>query len=278
MTPDYFAAMRIPILRGRSFTTADRADAPRVVIVNQALARQHWPDGNAVGKRINFRPGQMPWSEIVGIAGDTRDEGAAQDAPPTIYVPFAQRAPNWTWMSWQTLLVRARNGDAEALVPEVRSTLWSLDPNLPLLTVSTVDALLAEQEARRRMAGALLLAFAMLAVLLATIGVYGVMSYSVSEQRQEIGIRLALGATPSAVASAIVRRGLVLAGTGVVIGLGAAAVATRSLGTLLYQVEPTDPSTFSATAAVLLATAMLASWLPARRAMRVDPMIAMRDV
>jgi ABC-type antimicrobial peptide transport system permease subunit len=219
----------------------------------------------------------MPWREIVGIVADTRDAGPAEAPAPTIYVPFAQRAGSWGWMSWQTLVVRAAGRDVLGLVPDVRNAVWSIDRHLALLDVSTVELDLAEGEARRRMAAGLLGAFALLALVLGTLGVYGVMACAVAEQRQEIGIRLALGAPPSGVAAGVVRRGLLFAGAGVLLGLGAAAATTRSLETLLYDVPPTDPLTFVSMAALLLVVAAGASWLPARRAMRVDPVSTLRD-
>lgn len=277
VTGDYFAAMRIPIVAGRAFDAGDHPDAAPKVIINEALARRHWPDGGAVGARINFRPGQMPWAEIVGIAGDTHDEGLAAEAPPTIYVPFAQRAATWGWMTWQTLVVRAGHGTAESLVPDVRAAIWAVDPNLPLLDVATVESRLARNEARRRLAGILIGAFAAIALLLGTIGIHGVMSYAVAEQRQEIGVRIALGAVPRAVATRVVARGTALAAGGIAIGLAAAAVLTRALETLLYDVTPLDVPTFAATSALLLGVAALAAWLPARRAARIDPIVVLRE-
>jgi putative ABC transport system permease protein len=277
VTRGYFETMRIPVVRGRGFTDADRGDAPRVVLINQALARQYWPEGDAVGARINFRPGQMPWREIVGVVGDTRDEGPAADVAPTIYVPLAQREETWGWMSWQTLVVRAAAGNPLDLVPDVRSAVRAVDGNLPLLDVSTVERALAEGEGRRRMAAGLVGAFAIVALVLGTVGVYGVMSFTVAEQRQEIGIRLALGARPSSVAADVVRRGLFFAGSGVLVGLGAAAATTGVLESLLYEVPATDPVTFVSTALLLLIVATAAAWFPARRAMRVDPISALRD-
>lgn len=277
VTGDYFAAMRIPIVAGRAFDDRDHPDAAPKIIINEALARRHWPDGNAVGSRINFRPGQMPWAEIVGVAGDTRDEGLAAEAPPTIYVPFAQRAANWGWMTWQTLVVRARDDAAESLVPDVRNAIWAVDPNLPLLDVATVEDRLAENEARRRLAGVLVGTFAMIALLLGTIGIHGVMSYSVAEQRQEIGVRIALGAVPRAVARRVVARGTALAAGGIAIGLAAAALLTRGLETLLYGVTPLDTPTYAATSLLLLGVAALAAWLPARRASRIDPIVVLRE-
>ena len=278
VTGDYFAAMRIPIVRGRAFNAGDRPDSAPVVVINEALARRHWPDGGAVGSRINFRPTEdFPWVEVVGIAGDTRDEGLAEEAPPTIYVPFAQRATSWGWMTWQTLVVRARSGDPETLVPDVRAAVWAIDASLPLLDVATAEELLAENEARRRMATGMIGAFALLALLLGTIGVYGVMSYSVAEQRQEIGLRIALGAAPSAVAARVVRRGMALALAGIAIGLAVASVVTGALETLLYEIRPLDAPTFAAMSVLLLAVAALAAWVPARRAMQIDPISVLRE-
>jgi putative ABC transport system permease protein len=277
VTADYFDVMRIPVVEGRGFAGTDRTDTPPVVIVNEALARRHWPDGSAIGSRINFRPGEMPWAEVVGIVGDTRDEGLASDAPPTIYVPFAQRASTWGWMTWQTLVIRARSGDVTTLIPEVKAALWSVDPRLPLLDTATVPQRLAEGEARRTMAMRLLAAFAGLALLLSTIGVYAVMSYSVAERRQEIGIRIALGARPSGVARRVVLDGLTLAALGIVAGTVGALAATRSLQSLLYEIDASDPVSFVATAVLLLGVAGAAAWIPARRGMRVDPIEVLRD-
>ena len=277
ITPEYFDVMRIPLLQGRAFSGDDRPHTTPVVIINESLARLHWPDGGALGARINFRPGQMPWTEVVGIVGDTRDEGLAEAPPPTIYVPFAQRASSWGWMSWQTLVVRGRTADVRTLVPEVKATLWSIDPTLPLLDTATVEDRLAEGEARRTMATRLLTGFGALALLLSTIGVYAVMSYSVSEQRQEIGIRVALGARPGAVAGRLVLRGLLLGATGAAVGIAGALLATRSLQSLLYGIEPTDPMSFAATVILLLAVTAVAAWVPARRAMLVDPVEVLRD-
>lgn len=277
ITPAYFHVMRIPLIQGRGFAPSDRPDSPPVVIVNEALARLHWPNGDAVGARINFRPGQMPWSEVVGVVGDTRDEGLAQAAPPTVYVPFAQRAATWTWMSWQTLVVRARSGEPSVLVRDVKAALWSIDSHLPLLETATIEDRLAERDARRRIAASLLGGLAALALLLSTIGVYGVMSCAVSEQRQEIGIRIALGAAPATVARRIVWQGLALGALGISVGMAVAFWATRYLNGLLYEVEPTDPLAFAVTVALLLGVAGGAAWVPARRAMHVDPLRVLRD-
>ena len=277
VTRGYFETMRIPVIRGRGFSDADSGDAPGVAIINEALARRYWPEGGAVGARINFRPGQMPWRQIVGVVADTRDAGPASEVAPTIYVPFAQREETWGWMSWQTLVVRAATGNPLDLVPDVRAAVRSADSSLPLLDVSTVERALAEGEGRRRLAAGLVGAFAVLALVLGTVGVYGVMSFTVAEQRQEIGIRLALGARPSSVAADVVRRGLFFACSGVLAGLAVAAATTRALESLLYEVPATDPVTFVSTAALLLVVATAAAWFPARRAMRVDPISALRD-
>jgi putative ABC transport system permease protein len=180
-------------------------------------------------------------------------------------------------MTWQTLVVRGTTHDALALVGDVKATVWSIDSELPLLETATVEQRLAEREARRHLAMALLTAFAGLALLLSTIGVYGVLSYVVAEQRREIGIRLALGADPPAIARRIVLSGVGLAAAGVIIGTAGAYGLTRYLGALLYEIEATDPFSFASTVGLLLVIAAAAAWIPARRAMRVHPSEVLRE-
>jgi putative ABC transport system permease protein len=276
VTPGYFETMRIPILQGRGVTDEDRASGRPVVVINQTLATRLWPGASPIGQRISFRPGQMPWLEIVGVVGDTHDQGLDRSSPPTLYVPFAQKAPTWGWMSWQTVVVRT-DGPPAAVVPAIRAAVWALDPNLPLLNVSTVEAAYAENDARRRFAMQMLGGFASLALLLGAVGVFGVLSCGVSERRQEIGIRMALGAGPGQVASAVVRSVLVFGAAGVAIGVIVAMILSRFLGTLLFQIEPTDPLTFVGTAVLLLIVAALAGWVPVRRALRLDPVEVLRQ-
>jgi hypothetical protein len=250
--------------------------------VNDSLAKRFWAEARstsdgAVGRRISFAGPEGPWYEVVGVVGDTRDAGLDQPAPPAVYVPFAQRREQWGWLSWQTLVVRARPGFAPAdLVPSIRFALSEIDPLLPLQSARTIDDLYAENTARRRFAMQLTAGFAALALLLGALGIYAIVAYSVAERRREIGIRLALGAQPRTVLRQVVRSALGLAAAGAALGSVSALGLTRFLASLLFGVEPTDAATFAAMAALLIAVAALAAWLPARRVMRVDPVNALR--
>jgi putative ABC transport system permease protein len=275
--PDYFRTLGIPVLNGRTLEPTDRQGALPVVVFNESLAKRFWTD-SAVGRRISFAGPEGPWYEVVGVVGDTRDAGLDQPAPPAVYVPFAQRREQWGWLSWQTLVVRARPGFASAdLVPSIRFALSEIDPLLPLQSVRTVNDLYAEETARRRFAMQLTAGFAALALLLGALGIYAIVAYSVAERRREIGIRLALGARPRTVLRQVVRSALGLAAAGAAIGAVSAFGLTRFLESLLFGVEPTDAATFASMAALLMAIAALAAWLPARRVMRVDPVKALRE-
>jgi putative ABC transport system permease protein len=277
VTPAYFKVLEIPLLRGRAIEPIDADRTPPVVVFNATLAKRFWPDGNALGHRISFVGATGPWYQIVGVVGDTRDEGLDRAAPPVVYLPFAQKRDNWDWFSWQTLVIRARPGiNPSDLLPSIRGAVREIDPSLPLQTVRTIGELYSGINARRRFAMQLIGGFAGLALLLGAIGVYAVVACSVAQRRQEIGIRLALGAPPASVVVHIVTRGVALAVAGIAVGALAAAGLTRFLETLLFGVEPTDAPTFALTAALLLAIATLASWVPARRAMHVDPVKALR--
>ena len=278
VTPGYFALLGIPVVRGRPIDATDTRDGTPVVVFNHTLAKRFWPGGDAVGRRISFVGPEGPWYEIAGVVGDTRDEGLDRPAPGVLYLPYAQRRLNWTWLSWQTVMVRAQPGqDPSDLLPSIRAALREIDPLLPLGTVKTVDEQYAELNARRRFAMQLTAGFAGLALLLGAIGIYAVVAYSVVQRRQEIGIRLALGATRQSVAAHVVKRGLGLAAAGAVAGAIAAAGLTRFLESLLFGVDPIDAPTFAATTVALLSIAAIASWLPARRAMAVDPVSALRN-
>ena len=275
--PDYFRTLGIPVLHGRTIEPTDRQGALPVVVFNESLAKRFWTDG-AVGRRISFAGPEGPWYEVVGVVGDTRDAGLDHPAPPAVYVPFAQRREQWGWLSWQTLVVRARPGLAPAdLVPSIRFALSEIDPLLPLQSARTVSDLYAENTARRRFAMQLTAGFAALALLLGALGIYAIVAHSVAERRREIGIRLALGARPRTVLRQVVQSALGLAVAGAAIGAVSAFGLTRFLESLLFGVEPTDAATFASMAALLMAIAALAAWLPARRVMRVDPVKALRE-
>jgi predicted permease len=281
VSPGYLAAMRIPLHRGRGFTEQDREGAPLVMIINERLAREAFPGQDPIGKRIaccDGGPGGLPgWKTVVGVVADVRSQDMSQPADPEFYLPLGQ-APHsaWNWIQ-RSMTVAARGTvDPMRLVPGMRQAVRAVDPMVPLYEVGTMDDRITRSLAQARFSTALLTAFGAVALLLAAIGVFGVISYGVSQRTQEIGVRVALGADQGDVVRLIVRHGARLAGAGLVIGLGGALIATRLLGTLLYQVSPTDPPTFVVGATVLGACALMAAALPAVRAARLDPATALR--
>ena len=272
--PGYLAAAGIQLLRGRDITPRDRAGAPGVVIINEAFARRHFPGENPVGRRLDrgsWWP-DMPGSfEIVGVIRDERFLGLSLDADPATYFPHAQFP-----LSDMYLVVRAAGNPAD-LVPSLRTAIWAVDRNIPLDGIRTMEDHLGGTLARPRFVGMLLGLFACAALLLAAIGIYGVLSYTVAQRTSEIGIRMALGAQHAAVMRAVVGQGMMLALAGIAIGAAAAIAATRALSGMLFGVEPTDPAIFIAVATLLAFTAFLATWIPARRASRIDPLVALRQ-
>jgi len=273
---DYFRVMGIPVVLGRAFAPTDRANAPPVVIVNQSLARLLWPGLDPVGARISFVGPSGPWLQVVGVVGDTRSNAADAAAAPAMYMPFAQK--RWPWLTWLTLVVRSDGvGDADALGSALRGLVRQLDPRLPIQAMSTVPDRYRESMARRRFATVLTGAFAALALVLGTVGMYGVLSYAVMQRRREFGIRIALGARAAQVTGGVVREALVLAIVAVGVGVGAALGLTRMLDGLLYEVSPRDPVTFVGVAMLVTLVAAAAAWIPARRATRIDPATTIRD-
>jgi putative ABC transport system permease protein len=276
VTPEYFRTLAIPLRHGRAFTDADRADTRPVVIVDEALARLHWPGEDPIGRRISFVGAQGPWFEIVGVVGDTRMRGLDQPADPALYLPHAQK--RWPWMSWLTMVVRAEPGrDPAALSAALRAVVWEQDPALGIQALTTLERLNADSVARRRFAMTLLIAFATLSLVLGMVGMYGVLSYTVAQRSREIGIRMALGADAARVRGVMLRQALLLTGAGIAIGGVGALALSRVLGSLLYEVSPADPVTFSAVTVLLVLVAAVAAWLPARRATRVDPLVVLRE-
>jgi putative ABC transport system permease protein len=275
MTPvsaNYFETMGIRLLKGRAFTSADRADSAPVVVINETLARRIWPGEDPIGKRLKEgrAESQMPWREVVGVVSDVKLNGVERETPMQTYLPLAQR-PN----PFFGLVVRTA-GDPLQLAATVERTMHSVDKDLPVFGIRSMDQLLGNSMAQRRLTLTLLVSFAVLALLLAAVGIYGVISYSVRQRTHELGIRMALGARTVDVLKLILAQGLKLTLLGVVIGLGAAFALTRWMETLLFNVRPTDPLTFTLIAAVLSLVALFACWIPARRATKVDPMIALR--
>ncbi|HEX6047989.1 MAG TPA: FtsX-like permease family protein, partial [Gemmatimonadaceae bacterium] len=269
---DYFQAMGIPLLSGRGFTTADTPDAPPVAIVSDAFARAAWPNDDPIGKR--FAAGNATRGgavTVVGVVGGVRH--VTLDAPPgpEMYRPLAQ-----TPMPMVTVVVRTA-GDPLAFASLARDVIRGIDRDVPISDVRTLGEVLSASVARPRLVMALLLAFAAVGVVLGAVGVYGVIAYAVGERRREIGVRIALGAEPRAVAAAVVWHGVRYAAIGVALGVAGAFGATRLMRTLLFGVSPTDPVTFVAFSMFLIGIAALASYLPARSAARTDPMVAFRS-
>ena len=267
VTPGYFATMSIPILKGRDFTQRDGPGTTNIII-SDAIARRFWSSEDPLGKRV--RPGtNNPWMTIVGVAGDVRNS-LDQEPRPTIYFSAAQLGFNA-----MTIVVRTA-GSPEGLSAVVRNEIATLDPKLPLYNIKTMSAIFDEATGQPRFQTTLLGCLGLVALLLAAIGIYGVMSYLTTERSREIGIRMALGAEACDVLKLVVGQGMKLAIAGVLIGLGGSVALTRLLQTLLFGVNPTDPPTFIGITLLLTIVALLACWIPARRATKVDPMIALR--
>jgi putative ABC transport system permease protein len=271
---DYFHVMQIPLRAGREFATQDFADnAPLVGIANEATVHQYFPNEDPLGKRIRWaRDPEVHWITIVGVVGDVKHFGLDLPDQPALYSPYTQISP---WKRWMTFVARAQS-EPGSLAQAVKQQIWRADSQLPVSKVKTMSDVAALSFAARRFNMLLLAIFAGLALLLAAVGIYGVMSYSVTQRTQEIGIRMALGARATDVLKLIIRNGLTLTLMGVVIGLAGAFALTRLLTTLLFGVKPTDTATFMAVSVVLIFVALLACYLPARRATKVDPLVALR--
>lgn len=262
--------MGVPIRAGREYNATDTLESPRTVVINEAMARRYWPDGNALGGRVRFGPNA---AEVVGIVADTKYSSINERPLPQLFLPMSRNEVS-------TLRLFARvTGNPGPLVAEVRNAIRALDPTLPVYDARTVSEHMQVAVFAQRMAANLLGAMGVLALLLAAIGLYGVMAYAVSQRTQEMGIRLALGASPSSLLNMIVGQGMKLTTIGLVIGLALALAAFGSIGavrTLLPGISPMDPVTFIAVPLGLALIALLATWIPGRRAGRVDPLVALR--
>lgn len=273
VSADYFRAIGVPLLAGRFFNASDTAQAPYRILINQSLANRYWPDEEAVGKRITFRDepkSDKDWFTVVGVVGDVKDYPYSLAAEPAFYWPVTQYSHNE-----MTLAVRT-DGDPMGLIAAIRDRVSDLDKDLALADVKKLDMISAAAIAGQRFTLLLTSLFAFTALTLAAIGIYGVMSYLVTQRTHEIGIRMALGAQVADVFKLVLRQGLILMLTGVGLGLGGAFALTRVLSSLLFGVSSTDPVTFIAVPLILAATALVACCIPARRAMRVDPIVALR--
>jgi predicted permease len=273
----FFETMQIPILAGRGFDEGDTATSPKVAVINQALARQRFPNQNPIGKRFTADwddTGKIPptWIEIVGVCGDTRYSDLRTPSPPQYFLPFVQRGET----AAMTYLVRT-DMDPMAIVPSLRRELQQIDPNLPPNNdLRTQEQQISAATQQERVFVTLTSGFGLLALALASVGIYGIMAYSVSQRTNEIGIRLAMGARRTQMRAMVLRESSLLALAGIVAGVAGALLFARAIRSMLYGVTPNDPLTVIAGVAVLLAIALVASWIPAARAAGVEPMEALR--
>jgi putative ABC transport system permease protein len=271
---DYFKVMQIPLQRGRDFATPDFDEkAPLVGIANDTLVRQYFPNEDPLGKRVRWaRNPPNQWITIVGVVGDVKHFGLDVPEEPALYTPYTQINP---WKRWMSIAARTQ-GNAAGSAHDLKQEIWKVDSQLPVTRVETMSEVAASSFAARRFNMSLLSLFAGLALVLAAVGIYGVMSNAVTQRTQEIGIRLALGARAVDVLKLIIRDGMMLVSIGVALGLAGAYALTRLMTTLLFGVTPTDGLTIGVVSAVLIGVALLACFIPARRATRVDPLVALR--
>jgi putative ABC transport system permease protein len=277
-TPDYFRVMGIPLAAGRAFSEDDNRSAPPVAVVNQTFARRFFPNENPIGQRLTFGDPKSsnPWITIVGVVGDVRGFGLDKKPNSEIYLAY-QQSNAWYYnpLPYLHLVVRTA-GDPNSAAPSVLAAIQEFDKNLPLPRARTMETILAASIGARRFNAVLLGLFAGIATILAVVGIYGMISYSVAQRTREIGIRMALGARRVDVLKLVLRNGMILALSGVVIGLSAAFALTRLMATLLFEVTPTDSLTYTIVSVSFLAVALLACLIPARRATKVDPQVALR--
>ncbi|MGH6629889.1 MAG: ABC transporter permease, partial [Burkholderiales bacterium] len=277
ITPDYFKVMKMPVRRGRAFTGADSAGAPPAIVVNEAYARQTFPNADPIGQSLNVDGAQV--YQIVGVVNDVKQFSLGDPAPRTVFIPVVQAPDRVLRGARQFVTMKfaiRTSGDPLALGAAVRQEMLNVDSSLPLSNIRTLEQIVERSLAQQRFNSALLGLFAAIGLLLAAIGVYGVMSYAVTQRTHEIGVRLALGATAGDVLKLIAGKGLALALIGVALGLGASFALTRLMKDFLFGVSATDSLTFAAIALLLAGVALVACYLPARRAAKVDPLIALR--
>jgi len=271
ITSDYFRVMRIPLLAGRVISPNDGKDAPAVVVINQAFARRFFPGTDPLGQHLNGGLGTEKRREIVGVVADVRERGLAFDPSPEMYVPLMQ-----AWISpGMACMVRTRLEPLSA-GQSIQRAVMEVDKNQPVLQLQTMEQILYGAAAPPRLRTELLSLFSLLALVLTAVGLYGVMTYLVSQRTNEIGIRIALGAPPARILTLVLKEGVVLIGVGILLGLAGAAALARVASSLLFETKPTDPSTFMLVSCLMLAVAFLACYIPARRATKVDPMVALR--
>ncbi len=278
VSPGYLEAMRIPLLRGRVLNDRDNTGAPGAVLVSESLAKQKFAGRDPIGQRVRLGPnaGQtdpnQPWETIVGVVGDVKQESLAFGDSGAFYTSTSQ----WLWVDEaQSLVVRAE-GDAALLTPSIKKAIWSVDKNQPIVRVATMDSLLTTSEAERHFALILFEAFGIVSLILAAIGIYGVLAGSVTERTREIGVRAALGASRSNILALVIRQGMTLTAIGMLIGLGGAVAASQELISLLYGISRFDVMTYCGVIVLLASVSGIACWVPAWRAAHVDPSITLR--
>ncbi len=271
ITPDYFRVMRIPLLKGRCFSLADGKDAPAVIVVNQAFVKKFFPRVGPLGQRVYGGMGTETRREVIGVVGDVREGGLAIDPAPEMYVPLFQ-----AWLApGLPYLVRTR-AEPLSLAQTIRQAIMEVDKNQPVFGIETMDQILYGASAPPRLRTQLLSSFSLLALMLTVVGLYGMMTYSISQRTHEIGVRIALGAPPAGIVRLVLGESALLIGAGLLLGLAGAIALTRFLSTLLYAIKPTDPATFLFVSSLMLAVGFLACYVPARRASEVDPTVALR--
>jgi putative ABC transport system permease protein len=266
MTPNWFETMGVPLLAGRLFTEADRIGSPRVLVINESAAKQFWPNDNPIGKQAAvYQGGYDQGAEIIGVVGDVRFNTIDSLPGPDAYASYFQ-SPRFRMM-----IFLKTASDPNALAGPARQVIQEMVPDLPIYDIQAMTSRVAVSSAHARFSAVLMGVFAAIALALAVVGIYGVMTFTVSQRTREIGIRMALGADRGKVVRMVISEGILLAGIGVVIGVGAALALTRVLSTFLYDIKPSDPLTYVGLVILLGATAFTAAWIPARRAARVDP-------
>jgi len=278
VSPAFFETLRIPVRRGRPLTPEDRAGGRRVAVIDEEFVHRYWPKEDPLGKRITFGPppgaadtSSREWIDIVGVVGHTKHEGLDAEARVQVYLPYAQQPRPFLAVAVRTA------GDPAGYVNQMRRAVQSVDPDQPISAVRTMDELIAQSVGQRRLSMLLLSLFSGIALVLASIGIYGLMSYSVAQRARELGVRIALGAGRADVLRLVLRQGMSLALGGIVIGAGAAFGLTRLIVGQLYGVRATDPGTFVGMALLLAGTALAANLVPALRATRVDPAVVLRE-
>jgi putative ABC transport system permease protein len=275
ISPDYFSVMRIPLIRGRSLDERDLNPMPSTVVVNQTIARKIWPDEDAIGKRMRLKP-DAPWLTVVGIVSDIKNEGSSKATKPELYFLYTEKPFGlWADLRSMTLVVRT-SSELQQMVSAIRVELNSLDPDLPIYKLQTLAEIVSASTSQTRLPAVLLSVFAAIALLLAAVGVYGVLAYTVAQSRHEIGVRMALGAPRQHILNLFLAHGIKWAAVGGSMGLVAAFILVRFMRSMLFEIGPYDPAIFLSVAVVLGIVVLMACYFPASRATSVDPIVALR--